>query len=72
MELISEKIIGPEGIEITLQFSCDPTRETYEFVREYAELRMRALQKPDGARNVGMTPHSFREVTADPKYIRKE
>jgi hypothetical protein len=69
-ESIFEKLIGPNRIEVTLEFSDDPTKETYEFLREYAELRIKALQKPDGMRNMGMA-HSYQDMLADPKYIKK-
>lgn len=40
----SEKVIGPEG-DILLQFSGDPSIETYEFLKDYIDLRLKTLAR---------------------------
>lgn len=42
--LVVEKVIGPDG-DIILQFHGDPTRESYEFLMEYIQLRLKALSR---------------------------
>ena len=39
-----ERIIGPDDIDIALQFSADPSRESYEFLRDYIELRLKNMR----------------------------
>ena len=40
----TEKVIGPEG-DIVLQFSGEPSIETYEFLKDYIDLRLKTLTR---------------------------
>jgi hypothetical protein len=39
-----ERIIAPDDVDIQVQFSGPPTLESYEFLRDYIELRIKALK----------------------------
>ncbi|WP_155625903.1 hypothetical protein [Burkholderia vietnamiensis] len=41
----NEKIIDPNGLDVTISFSGEPTQETYEFLADYVELRLRQFQR---------------------------
>ncbi|SAL29021.1 hypothetical protein AWB64_02472 [Caballeronia sordidicola] len=41
----SEKIIDPNGLDVTVAFSGEPTQETYEFLADYIELRLKQFQR---------------------------
>jgi hypothetical protein len=41
----SEKIIDPNGLDVTITFSGEPSQETYEFLAEYIDLRVKRLQR---------------------------
>ncbi|CAG9239331.1 conserved hypothetical protein [Paraburkholderia tropica] len=41
----SEKIIDPNGLDVTITFSGEPSQETYEFLADYIELRLKRLQR---------------------------
>jgi hypothetical protein len=43
----TERIIDPEGIDIILQFSGEPTIDSYEFLRDYIDLRLKRIKKPE-------------------------
>lgn len=45
----TERVIDPEGIDIILQFNGEPTIASYEFIKDYIELRIRALQRTSNA-----------------------
>ena len=40
-----ERVIDPEGIDIILQFNGEPTIDSYEFIKDYIELRIKAMQR---------------------------
>lgn len=40
-----ERIIDPEGLDIVLQFSGEPTYDSYEFLRDYIDLRMKRIKR---------------------------
>ncbi len=44
-----ERIIDPYGIDIVLQFSSEPTSDSYEFLKDYIELRLKGLKRADVA-----------------------
>jgi hypothetical protein len=39
-----ERIIDPEGLDILLQFSGEPTSDSYEFLRDYIDLRLKRIK----------------------------
>ncbi|CAE6852634.1 hypothetical protein [Paraburkholderia aspalathi] len=41
----SEKIIDPNDLDVTINFSGEPTQETYEFLADYIELRLKQFQR---------------------------
>jgi hypothetical protein len=40
----TERIIDPEGMDIVLQFSGEPTSDSYEFLRDYIDLRLKRIK----------------------------
>jgi hypothetical protein len=43
----TERIIDPEGLDIVLQFSGEPTSESYEFLRDYIDLRLKRMKRQE-------------------------
>ena len=41
----SESVIDPNGLDVTIAFSGEPTQETYEFLADYIELRLKQFQR---------------------------
>lgn len=41
----TERVIDPDGLDITLIFSGEPTVASYEFLKDYVELRIKAIQR---------------------------
>ena len=41
----SEQVIDPDGVDIRIQFSAEPTEETYEFLKDYVELRLKGMKR---------------------------
>lgn len=41
----TERVIDPDGIDILLQFNGEPTLASYEFLKDYVELRLKALTR---------------------------
>ncbi len=41
----TERIIDPAGLDILVQFNGEPTYESYEFLRDYIDLRMKRMKK---------------------------
>jgi hypothetical protein len=53
----SEKIIDPNGLDVQIQFSGEPTQETYEFLADYVELRLKQFQRK-AARSATQPPEN--------------
>lgn len=45
----TERLIDPEGIDVLLQFNGEPTVASYQFLNDYIELRIKALQRTNAA-----------------------
>lgn len=43
----TERVIDPDGIDVLLQFNGEPTVASYEFMKDYIELRIKALKRTD-------------------------
>lgn len=41
----SEKFIDPNGLDVEIAFSGEPTEETYEFLSDYIELRLKQFKR---------------------------
>ncbi|WP_124633602.1 hypothetical protein [Burkholderia cenocepacia] len=41
----SEKFIDPNGLDVEIAFSGEPTQETYEFLSDYIELRLKQFKR---------------------------
>lgn len=41
----TERLIDPDGIDVLLQFNGEPTVDSYEFMKDYIELRIKALKQ---------------------------
>ena len=49
----SEKVIDPNGLDVTISFSGEPTQETYEFLADYIGLRLKQFQRKAARFNAG-------------------
>ncbi|MBN3804286.1 hypothetical protein GXB81_14665 [Paraburkholderia sp. Ac-20336] len=52
----SEKIIDPDGMDVTLSFGGEPTQETYEFLADYVQLRIKQFQRKTLRTNSSTSP----------------
>jgi len=52
----SEKIIDPNGMDVTISFGGEPSQETYEFLADYIELRLKQFQRKASRANTSMVP----------------
>jgi hypothetical protein len=43
----TERVIDPDGLDVLLQFNGQPTIASYEFLKDYIELRIKALRRAD-------------------------
>ena len=41
----TERVIDPAGLDILLQFNGEPSLDSYEFLKDYIELRIKALKR---------------------------
>ncbi len=47
----TERVIDPDGLDVLVQFSGQPTVASYEFLKDYIELRIKALRRTDALAN---------------------
>ena len=41
----TEQILDPDGRAMRIEFAAAPTEEMYEFLKDYIELRLKALRR---------------------------
>ena len=51
----TERVIDPDGLDVVIQFSDEPTIASYEFIKDYVELRIKALERSSKVRNSNRT-----------------
>lgn len=51
----TERVIDPDGLDVVIQFSDEPTLASYEFIKDYVELRIKALERSSKARGSNRT-----------------
>lgn len=44
-----EQLLGPDGVVIRIEYGATPTAATYDFIKDYVELRLKSLRPPPQA-----------------------
>lgn len=52
----TEQVLDPDGNTVRLEFAVQPTEEMYEFLKDYIELRLKAMKRRSSAQITGHAP----------------